>query len=149
MRNPATGVRIAIAALAVAGALAPQAFAQQSNATVAEIERYRQMLQDGNPAELVSAKGEGMWAAKRGPKNASLEKCDLGMGPGVVKGAYAKLPRYFADTDQVMDFESRLVAFSLEVDGRPRRRRIPKSFASLGTRLSSTPHALATPAAVP
>ena len=27
-------------------------------------------------------------SSKRGPKNASLEQCDLGLGPGVVKGAY-------------------------------------------------------------
>jgi len=32
---------------------------------------------------------------KRGPKQVSLEACDLGLGPGVVKGAYAQLPRYF------------------------------------------------------
>ena len=55
-------------ALALAGAIAPSALAQQ-NSTVAEIERYRQMLQDGNPADLVSAKGEGMWKARRGPRN--------------------------------------------------------------------------------
>ena len=43
------------------------------------------------------------------PKNASLERCDLGKGPGVVKGAYAALPRYFADANQVMDAESRIL----------------------------------------
>ena len=36
----------------------------------------------------------------RGPKNASLEHCDLGKGPGQVKGAFVELPRYFADTEQ-------------------------------------------------
>lgn len=56
------------------------------------IDEYRAMLQDGNPAELFEAKGEDLWKQKRGPKNASLEKCDLGKGPGVVKGAFVELP---------------------------------------------------------
>ena len=38
------------------------------------IDEYRAMLQDGNPADLFEAKGEGLWKQKRGPKNASLEK---------------------------------------------------------------------------
>ena len=39
----------------------------------------------------------------------TLEKCDLGKGPGVVDGAFAELPRYFADADKVMDLETRLL----------------------------------------
>ncbi len=74
------------------------------------IEEYRAMLADGNPAELYEMKGEELWKTKRGPKNASLEKCDLGKGPGVVKGAFVELPRYFADTGKVQDLESRLVS---------------------------------------
>ncbi len=77
--------------------------------TLDEIARYRAQLQDGNPAELWEARGEDVWKQKRGPKKASLEQCDLGKGPGVVKGAYAELPRYFADAGRVMDLESRLV----------------------------------------
>jgi sulfur-oxidizing protein SoxA len=50
-----------------------------------------------------------LWKKKRGPKNASLEQCDLGQGPGVVKGAFVELPRYFADTNRVQDLESRLL----------------------------------------
>jgi len=73
------------------------------------IAEYRAMLQDGNPAELFEAKGEDLWKQKRGPKNASLEQCDLGKGPGVVKGAFVELPRYFADTNKVQDLESRLL----------------------------------------
>jgi len=73
------------------------------------IAEYRAMLQDGNPAELFEAKGEDLWKQKRGPKNASLEQCDLGKGPGVVKGAFVELPRYFADTRKVQDLESRLL----------------------------------------
>lgn len=77
-----------------------------SGAAIAE---YRKLLQDGNPAELWDMKGEELWKTKRGPKNASLEKCDLGKGPGVVMGAYAEMPRYFADAGKVMDLEARLV----------------------------------------
>jgi sulfur-oxidizing protein SoxA len=74
-----------------------------------EIAKYREMIADGNPAELFEAKGELLWKKADGPKKASLEKCDLGLGPGVVKGAYAQTPRYFADTDRVQDAESRLL----------------------------------------
>ena len=73
------------------------------------IAKYREMLQDGNPAELFEVKGEDLWKQKRGPKAASLEKCDLGLGPGVVKGAFVTLPRYFKDTGRVQDLESRLL----------------------------------------
>jgi L-cysteine S-thiosulfotransferase len=87
---------------------APLAFAQGTSAAD-EIAKYRAALQEGNPAELWEARGEDLWKQARGPKNVSLEKCDLGLGPGVVKGAYARLPRYFADADRVMDLETRLV----------------------------------------
>jgi L-cysteine S-thiosulfotransferase len=102
MKQPSFS-EVLVGTLTLGGALNAQSNQQ------AELDKYRQMLQDGNPADLVSAKGEGLWKAIRGPKAASLEKCDVGLGPGVVKDAYAQLPRYFADTDQVMDFESRLV----------------------------------------
>ena len=94
----------AIGALVLAGS----ALAQKSAAD--GIAEYRAMLQDGNPAELFEAKGEDLWKQKRGPKNASLEQCDLGKGPGVVKGAFVELPRHFADTDRVQDLESRLLS---------------------------------------
>lgn len=89
---------------ALAGSVA---WAQKS--AVDSIEEYRAMLQDGNPADLFEAKGEDLWKTKRGPKNASLEQCDLGKGPGVVKGAFVELPRYFPDTKRVQDLESRLL----------------------------------------
>src|SRR4029077_1673230 len=96
-------------------ALAVPALAQKS-ATQA-IEEYRAMLADGNPADLFEAKGEDLWKQKRGPKNASLEACDLGKGPGVVKGAFVELPRYFADTKKVQDLESRLVSCMEQAQG--------------------------------
>jgi len=81
----------------------------QTKSTADGIAEYRKMLEDGNPADLFEAKGEELWKKKRGPKNASLEQCDLGMGPGKVKGAFVQLPRYFADTNRVQDLESRLL----------------------------------------
>lgn len=97
--------RMAVA-LAAAG-FTVGAWAQRS--AVDEIAKYREALAAGNPAELWEARGEDLWKQKRGPRNASFESCDLGKGPGVVKGAYAELPRYFADADRVMDLETRLV----------------------------------------
>ena len=67
---------IALLALASASLAGPAVFAQK---TVTEsIEEYRAMLADGNPSELFEAKGENLWKQKRGPKKASLERCDLG-----------------------------------------------------------------------
>ncbi len=121
----------ALSALLVVNALMTTTSIAQSNAA-AELEKYRQMLQDGNPADLVSLKGEGMWKQARGPKNVSLEKCDLGLGTGVVKNAYAQLPRYFADVDAVMDFESRLVHCMVTLQGFNREEVIKAPFSREG-----------------
>jgi len=107
-------IRAALAAAGFACAV-PLALAQGSAAE--EIEKYRQALQDGNPAELWELRGEGLWKTPAGPKKATLEQCDLGKGPGVVKGAYAELPRYFADAGRVMDLESRLVWCRVTLQG--------------------------------
>ncbi|HVJ59451.1 MAG TPA: sulfur oxidation c-type cytochrome SoxA [Burkholderiaceae bacterium] len=121
--------RIAAAALLLcAGAAAAQ------NNTLQEIERYRQMLQDGNPAELLVARGEELWKEKRGPKKASLEQCDLGLGPGVVKGAYAQLPRHFQDTNSVLDFEGRLVHCMTTLQGFDRAELVKAPFSGAGQR---------------
>ncbi len=101
--------------LGLASAMLPfQGFAQSAAEGIA---KYREQLQDGNPAELWQARGEELWRAKRGPRKASLEACDLGKGPGVVKGAYAELPRWFVDTDRVMDLETRLVHCMVTLQG--------------------------------
>lgn len=110
----------ALAAVAVAGLLASQAVvALADQASIEEgIQQYRDMLSDGNPAELAEYKGEDLWKQKQGPKNASLEQCDLGLGAGVLKGAFAQMPRYFADTHKVMDLETRLVYCMQTLQGR-------------------------------
>ena len=76
------------------------------------IEKYRQMLKEdpwSNPALLDADRGEGLWKTPAGPNKVSLEKCNLGKGAGVVDGAFAELPRYFADANKVMDLETRLM----------------------------------------
>ena len=101
---------ISLAALAVA-LLATAGTTQAQGKTAADgIAEYRRMLEDGNPADLFEAKGEALWKQKRGARNATLEQCDLGKGPGVVKGVFVELPRWFADTGKVQDLESRLVS---------------------------------------
>ncbi len=105
-----------VAGLLIAVAMVNMASAQQKSAKDA-IDDYRASLQDGNPADLNAARGEALWKTKRGPKNASLEACDLGLGAGKVKGAVGSLPRYFADTNKVMDAESRLVHCMVTLQG--------------------------------
>jgi sulfur-oxidizing protein SoxA len=103
----AAGAGLSIAVSAVA----------QDNRAMEEIQKYRQMLEEGNPAELMELKGEELWTTARGPKRATLQQCDLGLGPGKLEGAYAQLPRYFADTGQVQDVESRLVTCMMTLQG--------------------------------
>ena len=84
----------------------------QDAETEKAIEKYRQMLREdpwSNPGFLDADRGEALWATPRGPRNVSLEQCDLGKGPGKVDGAFAELPRYFADADRVMDAETRIL----------------------------------------
>jgi sulfur-oxidizing protein SoxA len=101
--------------LLAVGALIGAPAAAQSSAD--EIAKYRAMLADGNPAALWEAKGEALWKQPRGPKNASLQQCDLGRGPGVVKGAFVGLPRWFAATGRVQDLESRLLTCMQTLQG--------------------------------
>ncbi len=116
---PITSITQAAAFLIAISALSTAAFAQQKSSQDA-INEYRQSLQDGNPADLNAARGEALWKTKAGPKNASLEACDLGLGAGKVKGVAAVLPKYFADTGKVMDVESRLVHCMVTLQGAKR-----------------------------
>ena len=114
LRRPLTGFALAVCGLA--SALTGVSALSQTSA-VDEIAKYRAALQEGNPSELWEARGEDIWKQKRGPKQASLEACDLGLGAGVVKGAYTVLPRYFADSKRVMDLETRLVYCMVNLQG--------------------------------
>ncbi len=77
----------------------------------------RQMLAEDNPGELFIDKGKELFFAKRGPKKASLEQCDFGMGAGKLEGATTHLPRYFADTNKVEDLDSRIVTCMVNLQG--------------------------------
>lgn len=99
------------------GLLVASVTAQAQKSTADGIAEYRALIADGNPAELYEARGEALWKQKRGPKNQSLEACDLGKGPGVVKGAWVEMPRWFADTQKVQDLESRLLTCMSTLQG--------------------------------
>jgi L-cysteine S-thiosulfotransferase len=113
MRSWLHGICVA-GALVVAGSAAVA-----QDATEKEIERYREMISDpfANPGYLFVDRGEVLWKQARGSKNVSLETCDLGEGPGKLEGAFAKLPRYFADADKVMDLEQRLLWCMEKIQG--------------------------------
>lgn len=118
--------RIAAAVLACAGTAA---LAQAGNADPLAV--GRQMLSEDNPGELWVERGKALFYQKRGPKNASLEKCDFGLGPGKLEGAFAELPRYFADTDKVQDLESRLLTCMVQQQGFRREDVISARFSNL------------------
>jgi sulfur-oxidizing protein SoxA len=103
--------RTFVAAVAAILLAASSARAQDAE-TEKGIEKYRQMLKEdpwSNPGLLDADRGELLWRTPRGPKNISLEQCDLGKGPGKVDGVFAELPRYFPDADKVMDVETRIL----------------------------------------
>jgi sulfur-oxidizing protein SoxA len=110
-----------------------QASAQQGE-TEKELQRYREIINDpmSNPGYLNADRGEVLWAQARGAKSVSLEACDLGEGPGKLEGAYARLPRYFADADKVMDLERRLLWCMETIQGLDTTDVIKRKFARTG-----------------
>lgn len=120
-----------LAVLALAAAASAATAQQAKDPTIAEIERYREMLAEGNPAELYELRGEELWKTPRGPNKATLQACDLGLGPGVIQGAYVKMPRYFADTGRVEDLESRLLTCITTLQGLTREEALKVRFGSV------------------
>ena len=123
-RHRSSALAVAAAALALC---AVSAYAQSERKAVL---RYEQMIEEGSPVELFELEGEALWKKQQGPKQASLEQCDLGMGPGVVKGAYVHLPRYFKDTGRVQDLESRLVTCMMTLQGRSHKDATHRTFGN-------------------
>jgi L-cysteine S-thiosulfotransferase len=126
--------RMLLAALLTVVALVTAASAQDTD-TEKAIERYRQMLKEdpwSNPGLLDADRGEALWSTPRGPKNVSLEQCDLGLGAGKLEGAFAELPRYFADADAVMDLETRLLWCMVKLQGFKRADLVKKPHPSGG-----------------
>jgi L-cysteine S-thiosulfotransferase len=120
-------IAAAAAALALSFALSP-ASAQQS-----PYAEYQRMAAENSPVELYVALGEDAWRKPQGPNHLSLERCDLGEGPGVLRGAYAALPRYFADADRVMDLEARLLHCMTTLQGRSREEATKRVFGNADT----------------
>jgi len=106
----------------------------QDQDTEKEIERYRAMISDpfSNPGFLAVDRGEVLWLQKRGTKDVALDTCDLGKGPGKLEGAYAQLPRYFADADRVMDLEQRLLWCMDKIQGLDTKDVIARRFSGPG-----------------
>lgn len=104
------------------------------------VKAYREALadKDGNPGLLVIDRGEKLFKAKAGPKQVSLERCNFGLGPGVLKGAYVQLPRWFDDTQRVQDLESRLVTCMVTLQGREEAQVTKRPFAHEGRNESNT-----------
>jgi sulfur-oxidizing protein SoxA len=108
--------------------------AKAQDASEKEIERYRAMISDpfSNPGFLAVDRGEILWNEKRGTKNVSLEGCDLGLGAGKLDGAFAKMPRFFADSNKVMDLEQRLLWCMQNVQGLDTKDVIARRFSGPG-----------------
>ena len=124
---------IVLAACCAMAAAMPYARAQDD--TEKAVEKYRQMLKEdpwSNPGLLDADRGEGLWKEPAGPNKVSLEKCDLGKGAGVVDGAFAELPRYFADADRVMDLETRLMWCMEKLQGAKHADLVKKPYPSGG-----------------
>lgn len=81
------------------------------------VHQQREMMQEANPAEHWTWRGEDLFHEARGPNNVSLEECDFGLGPGVLEGAHAQMPRYFPDTGEVMALEQRIMHCMQELQG--------------------------------
>ncbi|MGF1650450.1 MAG: sulfur oxidation c-type cytochrome SoxA [Hyphomicrobiaceae bacterium] len=101
-----------------------------------ELQKYKEMLADpfANPGWLYADEGEVIWRTPAGPKNATLEQCDLGLGPGVVDGAYAQMPRYFADAGRVMDADTRIAWCRQELQGIPFEESAKNAYSRRGSK---------------
>jgi sulfur-oxidizing protein SoxA len=134
-RNHPVKLRRALFAAACAVAAAASPAIAQDRETEKAIEKFRQMLKEdpwSNPALLDADRGEVLWTTPRGPKNVSLEQCDLGKGAGRVDGAFAELPRYFADAGRVMDVESRILWCMEKLQGFDRAELVKQPHPAIG-----------------
>jgi len=135
MTRKSRGITLA-AGLAAALSCAPT-WGQDTDPAV---RAYREALadKDGNPGLLIIDRGAKLFKTPAGPKNVSLETCDFGLGPGVLKGAYAQLPRWFEDSKRVQDLESRLVTCLVTLQGREEAQIVKRPFAHEGRNESNT-----------
>lgn len=129
MKHATAGLALAAILYSLAGLAA-----HAQDASEKEIERYRAMISDpmSNPGYLAVDRGEVLWKTTRGSKNVSLEGCDLGVGAGKLEGAFAKLPRFFADADKVMDLEQRLLWCMQTIQGLDTKDVVARRFSGPG-----------------
>jgi L-cysteine S-thiosulfotransferase len=123
-------------ALALAFGLHTVEAQQSEDGIEREPETYRSMMMAdpwSNPGMLDVDRGEALWKTPAGPNNVSLEDCDLGLGPGKLDGAFARLPRYFADADRVMDVEARILWCMEKLQGFERTKLITRPHPAAGT----------------
>jgi sulfur-oxidizing protein SoxA len=86
--------------------------------TTAEgIAEYRAMLADGNPPSCTKPRVKPSGNRRAAPKTPRWKNATWARGPGVVKGAFVELPRFFADTQRVQDLESRLLTCMEQLQG--------------------------------
>ncbi len=84
-----------------------------------EAKRQKQLLLETAgvlPTELIVEQGRELFYRK-GPSGKTMEACDFGLGPGVLEGAAARLPRYFLDTGRVEDLDLRILTCLTRVQG--------------------------------
>lgn len=111
--NPSR-IRARLAGGLLAAGLCSAAWAQTDDD---KFSAFRDMLAEDNPGEFWIDARKALFHEPRGPKKQSLETCDFGLGPGVLKGAYAQMPRHFADTDRVETLEGRLLTCMERLQG--------------------------------
>lgn len=123
-----------LALLAIAISLASSVFADSTSLEESDI--YKELIEDGNPADFREMHGDELWHEKIAPNNVSLEHCDLGKGPGVIEGAYVELPRYFSDVNKVMDLEQRLIFCRTTIQGLTYEKAVSIPFSKPGKKTS-------------
>ena len=132
MRRGRPGVAAGVLAAAMAiGCVLPAGAVLAQGKSADPMAIGRQLLAEDNPGELWVERGANLFREKRGPKQASLERCDFGLGAGKLEGAFARLPRWFADSGKVEDLESRLLLCMVELQGLDREEIIRTRFSNL------------------
>ena len=111
IRNRGSG-RVALAA-----ALATASFAQSGADTVKKIEEYRQGAGRRQSRRSWEARGEDLWKQKAGPGRTCRWRPATRAKVRAWCGAYAELPRWFADAQRVMDLETRSVYRRMTLQG--------------------------------
>ncbi len=108
-------------ALSLVVAAGPLAGGQSTQSAAEEVARQKQLILETSgilPGELFVAQGEELFFQPRGPNGKSLADCYWGgTGEFGLEGAYARMPRFFEDTQKVEDLDSRIRSCMITVLG--------------------------------